>query len=119
MRKKLYADSWFDTEELVWGDGYTDRKLIKSLAHLKMRFVNKAPWVIMIDNDAYKIEDNSSAIRVICDLNERQSKLDLMNRLNNLLKALAEGKLTIDCKQWHLRPDDKDKIEPPCKRMKV
>ena len=118
LRKELHADSCFDTEELIWCEGYTKRKLIKSLAHVKnvkdMAFVEEAPWVVMIDNDAYKIEDNPNAIRVICDLDSGSA-----TRHDESSQRPVEGlgrRQADDSKEWHLRPDatdtNNDKIEP-------
>jgi len=119
LHKELYADSCFDTGDLIWCEGYTKPKLVKSLSNLQKTtdatFVDEAPWVIMIDNDAYKIEDNEKVVRVICDLEECDSKAGLMKRLSELLQKLAEGRLTIDSKQWNLTEEP----EPPAKRMKL
>jgi len=77
---ELYADSCHNTGEVVHCDGYTKPKLTKSLEHLKAisnaakELLAAAPWILMIDDSAYKIDCNDDAEQLIIDLNEHESK---------------------------------------------
>lgn len=123
LKMELYADSCEDTGELVWCEGYTKPKLLKSVTHLKTHnpeakaLLNKAPWVVMIDDDAYKIDSNKAVVKLVSTFGD--SKGETIERLSALLNKLATGSLTLETdRTWEVAEMDLNLEEsPPAKRQ--
>lgn len=115
---ELYADSCHNTGEVVHCDGYTKPKFTKSLDHLKTinsaaeELLRAAPWILMIDDSAYKIDCNEVE-QLVIDLNEHESKESNMVLCKQRIERLVDNKVNSGVR---VREDDD---APAAKRQRV